>query len=156
MIVIKRQIEASDQAAHDIAEQLRHDHRQATVATDVDVLVRVVIGQLAELDQTVCRWRDAAGPAVTEPEEHAFAKDIWPVYRQLEAACERVLQLVLAVEAWGYRVDERAAFNRVRRTLRGLNSLSLDRIRSAAAAAKRGELKTLGALRDELRAAARP
>lgn len=152
-IVIANQVEASEKSANQLEAELRREHHGAMLCFDVQDLMRSVTSIYANMNADVERWqaRSTGAPAPSEAELAGFESICAQLYRRLEAVCGRTVGLARAMETIGFRdVSGQKELLEVWRELRGIASLSIDKVKRASQQIRDGKVRSLAEVRDEL------
>jgi hypothetical protein len=145
-IVLKNQVEATERSANEL---LKKEHRQALRCYDLRDLLRIVVTLFRDINADVERWQNDVAEHPDE-ELKALSAEWHDLYRRINGICDKLSPLLRTVEDGGRKIEGKREFLIAWRELRAIVCFSQEDVGVAAEQAARGELKTLGEVRDEL------
>jgi hypothetical protein len=148
-IVTNYQVEASEKSAQAIEEQLRLDHRLSMICYDIQDLAQNVVNLFVSLNQDVERWqRQTTIAPQNVPADIASTYDGY--FQRTTALFEKTAALIKMIEEKGYEIKGKKIFLESWREIRGIVSHSRQDVTAAVEQVRRGEVKPLRQVKDEL------
>jgi allophanate hydrolase subunit 1 len=146
-IVLNNQIEASEKSV--VALESFPEDDRASLASDVDALLRLITDIHHDLNRHVQRWQnDIAAHAI--PYRREVAQSLLDLYVRLEKTSLKAAQLARKVESLNQPLQHKPQFLETWRQLKSVTCFSLDKVEASLAQIARGQSMTLGEFADEL------
>ncbi len=145
-IVLKHQVEASEQAADEIEKGL--ENHKIDLCYEVQSLLRGLVVNAKNLRDFVERGHTGLSRGAPSFD----AREVDTLYRQLESIFRRTHELTLAAKsiAGGYKIEGEEEFHSAWAELQGIICFSLDLVSIASEQADRGEGRELTEFMNEL------
>jgi hypothetical protein len=147
-IVLKNQVEASEKSADELASHLQCAHEKAMMCHEVEALMESVTDIFADMNRFVERWQEDIERG--KPHDEHAGREMYDLYVRLEKTAIRTSEFGQKLEGWGFQLAGKKQFLNDWRKLKGLVSISPERVAESFAQIRRGETRSLGEFADEL------
>jgi hypothetical protein len=147
-IVLKNQVEASEKSADELESQLKISEAGAMLCHEVEAQMESVVDLFTDMNHFVERWQDDVEQGKPHAEESGDG--LYDLYVRLEKVASRAGELGRKLEGWGFEVAGKKPFLNAWRSLKGIVSISPERVAESFAQIRRGETRSLGEFADEL------
>jgi hypothetical protein len=147
-IVLRHQLEASEKSADALENQINISQAGGMVCHEVEAQMELVVDLFADMNHFVERWQNDIKEGKTYSDD--FGSQLYDLYVRLEKVASRAGQFGRKLEGWGLQVAGKKQFLNAWRSLKGIVSISTERVAESFEQIRRGETRTLGEFADEL------
>ena len=149
-IVLKNQVQACENSARELEEELIRDSRIACVAFDVRDLARSAVALFHDIGRDIEEWQRDMSNSPHSEALASFGNNWLELYTRLNGVFGKTAELIRRIEQVGPEVDGKPEFFKAWRELRAIVCLPQDRVAIAVEQSRQNEMRPLGEIVREL------